>query len=151
MEYMNMPGFLGTRAPFFMDVVTVIVALLPFLIAGAIYLARIQKYKHHAMAQRIIFIASVIVLTYFETGARFAGGFDVLMQGSSVSHNYAFIVLVFHIGVAVATLIMWVFNLLSAKRLLKIGKHKKVGYAVFTGVVGTSLTGLWVYALLFIY
>jgi putative membrane protein len=40
MEYMFEVGFLGTRAPFFMDTVTLIVALLPLLIALAVTLAK---------------------------------------------------------------------------------------------------------------
>ena len=31
MDFMFQPGFLGTRAPLFMDIVSVIVFLLPFL------------------------------------------------------------------------------------------------------------------------
>lgn len=151
MEYMYVEGFLGTRAPFFMDVVTIIVAILPFLVTAAIYLAKLKMYKYHALAQRVIFVVSVIVLTYFETGVRVIGGFDVMMQGSQVSHNYAFFVLVFHIAIAVATLIVWIFNLFMTKQLLKSGKHRKVGLMVFSGVLATSLTGLWVYSLLFVF
>lgn len=151
MDYMNMEGFLGTRAPFFMDVVTLIVAVLPFLVGGAIYLAKLKMYKYHALAQRVIFVVSFIVLTYFETGARMAGGFDAFMKDSTVSHDYAFLVLIFHIAIAIATLIIWIFNLLMIKKLLHTNRHKKIGRMVFSGVVATSLTGLWVYALLFVY
>lgn len=37
MNYMFEAGFLGTRAPFFMDMVTLIVAGLPLLVAAAIF------------------------------------------------------------------------------------------------------------------
>jgi len=144
-------GFLGTRAPFFMDVVTLIVAFLPFLIAGAIYLAKIKKYKLHMLAQRTIFVVSVVVLTYFETGVRMVGGFKKFMEGSSVSHDYAFFVLIFHIAISVVTLIVWVTTLLLAHKQLKLKKHKQAGKIVFSGVVATSLTGIWVYLLLFVY
>jgi len=62
LEYMFHPGFLGTRAPLFMDMVTLIVALLPLLVAGAIYFAINKKYKVHAYSQIFIFAFSVIVL-----------------------------------------------------------------------------------------
>jgi len=97
MNYMFETGFLGTRAPFFMDFVTLIVAFLPLLVAGAIALARAKKYKLHAYAQIFIFAFSVIVLVYFEVGVRVGGGFNSFMEGSSVSHNYAFLVLIIHI------------------------------------------------------
>ncbi len=144
-------GFLQTRAPFFMDVVTVIVALLPFLIAGAIYLAKVKKYKLHMLAQRTIFVVSVVVLTYFETGVRMVGGFKKFMEGSGVSHDYAFFVLIFHIAISVVTLIFWVVTLLFTHRQLKAKKHKQAGKLLFGGVVATSLTGIWVYFLLFVF
>ncbi|NEW59683.1 DUF420 domain-containing protein, partial [Sulfurovum sp. bin170] len=39
MEYMFEAGFLGTRAPLFMDIIVIIVGLLPFLIAFTIWTA----------------------------------------------------------------------------------------------------------------
>jgi len=144
-------GFLGTRAPFFMDLVTFIVAVLPCFVGAAIYLARIKKYKYHAYIQRIIFIVSVVVLTYFETGVRLVGGFKTFMKGSGVSHDYAFFVLIFHITISVITLIFWVTTLLMAKKQVKLKKHILAGKLVFSGVIATSLTGIWVYLLLFVY
>jgi len=145
------PGFLGTRAPFFMDVVTLIVALLPLLVVSAIYLAKIKKYKLHSYAQIFIFAFSVIVLGYFETGVRMVGGFDAFMQKSSVSYNYAFIVLVFHIAISIITIIVWGMAIFMAKKLLRQNKHRKIGLVTFSGVVLTSLTGIWVYFLMFVY
>ncbi|MEO1954528.1 MAG: DUF420 domain-containing protein [Campylobacterales bacterium] len=144
-------GFFGTRAPFFMDVVTLIVALLPLLVGSAVFLAKKKMYKYHAYAQRIIFIVSVIVLTYFETGVRMVGGFKEFMKGSGVSHDYAFFVLIFHITISVITLIFWITTLLIAQKQLKLNRHKTAGKIVFSGVVATSLTGIWVYFLLFIF
>jgi len=151
MNYMFELGFLGTRAPFFMDVVTLIVALLPLLVAGAISLAKAKKYKLHAIAQVIIFIFSVVILVYFETGVRIGGGFDAFMDGSSVSHNYAFFVLIFHIIIAVLTLIIWFVTLIRAKKFLSLGLHKMLGRISFVGILLTSLTGIWVYFILFIF
>ncbi len=144
-------GFLGTRAPFFMDLVTLIVALLPLLVAGAIALARHKRYKLHAFVQIFIFAFTIIVFTYFEVGVRMAGGFNALMDGSSISHNYAFFVLMLHIAIAIATLIIWFITLIRVKRFLVLGIHKKLGQISFVGIVLTSLSGIWVYLLLFVY
>jgi len=144
-------GFLGTRAPIFMDVVTLIVSLLPFLMMGIISLARAKKYKLHALLQRLLFIVSVVVLTYFETGVRMVGGFETFMRGSGVEHNYAFIVLIIHIVIASVTLIVWLLTLLMVKRLLRLNKHKIAGKLTFLGVTLTSVTGIWVYLLMFVY
>ncbi|PHS58512.1 MAG: hypothetical protein COB17_02765 [Sulfurimonas sp.] len=151
LDYMFLPGFLGTRAPFFMDVVTLIVAILPLLIAGAISLARNKYYKAHAYVQVFIFAFSVIVLIYFEIGVRMAGGFNAFMEDSSVSYKYAFIVLIFHIIISVTTLIYWSKTIFTVKKQLKAGTHKKSGLKTFIGVVAISLTGIWVYLLMFIF
>ena len=151
MDYMFQSGFLGTRAPIFMDVVTLIVALLPLLMLGVIYLARIKKYKLHANMQRLLFLVSFAVITYFETGVRMGGGFDSFMKGSGVEHNYAFIVLILHITISVITLVIWITTLLMAKKQLQLSKHKQAGKLTFVGVTLTSLTGIWVYLLMFVY
>ena len=151
MDYMYQAGFLGTRAPIFMDVVTLIVAFLPLMMMGIISLARKKKYKLHARLQRVLFLVSFAVLTYFETGVRLGGGFDTFMQGSSVGHNYAFMVLIFHIAISIITLIIWVTTLLMAKKQLQLHKHRQAGKLTFLGVVLTSLTGIWVYMLMFVY
>ncbi|WP_310441991.1 DUF420 domain-containing protein [Sulfurimonas sp.] len=149
--YMFGAGFFGTRAPFFMDLVTLIVSLLPFLVAIAISFARNKHYKVHAYLQIFIFAFSVIVLTYFEYGVRVSGGFNTFMQGSGVSHDYAFVVLIFHIIVSVIALIVWGLTIFRAKKQLQSGTHRKAGLVTFAGVILTSLTGIWVYFLMFVY
>ena len=144
-------GFFGTRAPFFMDLVTLIVALLPLLVAGAIAFARNKHYKIHAYIQITIFAFSVIVLSYFEYGVRLSGGFNAFMQESSVSYTYALVVLIFHIVISIITLIIWGTAIFRAKKLIQLKKHRKIGLITFTGVVLTSLTGIWVYFLMFVY
>jgi len=151
MHYMFEVGFLGTRAPYFIDIVTLIVAVLPMFVAGIISLAKHKRYKLHAFLQIFLFAFTAIVFTYFEVGVRMAGGFDALMDGSSVSHNYAFFVLMLHIAIATATLIIWFMTLIRAKKFLALGIHKKLGQISFVGIVFTSLSGIWVYLLLFVY
>lgn len=148
---MFVQGFFNTRAPFFMDMVTLIVSLLPLLVATAIWLARKKQYKTHIFSQILIFAFSVIVLMYFEYGVRISGGFSSFMRDSSVSHSYATIVLIFHIIISLITLILWAVAIFFSKKMVQLKKHKRIGLATFTGVVFTSLTGIWVYFLMFIY
>lgn len=150
-EYMFQAGFFGTRAPFFMDLVTLIVSLLPFFVAIAISFAKNKHYKIHAYLQIFIFAFSVILLTYFEYGVRVSGGFNTFMQSSGVSHDYAFIILIFHIIVSVIALIVWGLTIFGVKKQLQSGKHRKTGLVTFAGVILTSLTGIWVYFLMFVY
>jgi putative membrane protein len=152
-------GFLGTRAPFFMDFVTLIVALLPLLILIAISLAKRKSYKTHAIMQTIIFITSIIVFGYFEYGVRLGGGFDAFMKGSHVSHNYALWVLIAHIIISTITLGIWASTLISAKKEAHKTSlpgtfsqaHKRAGIRTFIGISLIAFTGIWVYLLLFVY
>jgi putative membrane protein len=158
MEYMFKPGFLGTEAPFFMDITTIVVALLPLLLGIAIALARHKAYKAHRRVQTAIFIVSVIVVGYFEYGVRISGGFAAFLENSSVSHGYLKTVLGLHIVIAVVTLGLWAATLRNAYKdadaLMLPGiysrAHKKAGLRTFWGVSATSLTGIWVYLLLFV-
>ena len=159
MDFLFTSGFLGTRAPLFMDIVSVIVAVLPFLIFGAISLAKNKNYSAHESVQKLLFIVTVIVVAFFEFGVRMEGGYKNLMEGSSVGHNYFIYVLIFHIIISVITLILWSMTLYFAKRAKKQSAlpgrysavHKKYGQRTFIGIILTMLTGAWVYALLFVY
>lgn len=160
MEYMFHPGFLGTRAPFFMDFVTLIVALLPMLVGIAIFFARHQKYDLHQTAQTAIFIVSVIVVGYFEYGVRLGGGYEAFVKETQVSHNYLLFVLVVHIVISVITLGVWASTLVRARKSYTRGgmlpgpdsaSHKRAGIRSFIGIVMTALTGMWLYLLLFVF
>jgi len=160
MDYMFQHGFLGTRAPFFMDFVTLIVALLPLLVGLAISVARYHHYVLHRIMQSTIFVLSLIVVGYFEYGVRLAGGYEALAKGTHVSHHYLLVVLVLHIVIAVVTLGIWSSTLLAAQKSYRRGGllpgvdsyvHKRAGIRTFIGIFLTSLTGIWVYLLLFVF
>ena len=159
MTYMFEAGFLGTKAPFFMDFVTLIVALLPLLVGVAISFAKNRKYTLHARVQWMIFIVSVIVVSYFEYGVRLGGGYETFVKNTHVSHDYLFVVLVIHIVISVLTLGIWASTLFRARSDASQGglpgsyskSHRKAGIRSFIGIVLTSLTGIWVYLLLFVF
>ncbi len=157
MAYMFKPGFLGTKAPFFMDTVTVIVALLPFLTATAIYAARRKRYVLHRRMQTGIFLFALIVVGWFEYGVRAGGGYESFVMHTHVSQGYLKTVLIVHILIALVTLGFWIATLRNAYRdanaLMLPGiyseAHKRSGLRTFVGIVLTALSGIWVYLLLF--
>ncbi len=159
MDYMFAEGFLGTRAPYFMDFVTLIVAVLPIIVYMSILFAKKKLYKIHALTQNIIFVFSVIVVGYFEYGVRVGGGFDAFMRESEVSATYATIILAVHILIAFFTLVYWSVTVAKAnyqfsKGLIpgrKSNEHKLLAIKTFLGIVFTSFSGIWVYLLLFVY
>lgn len=158
MDYMFEAGFLGTKAPLFMDVVTLVVAFLPLLVYGGILLARKKMFVLHAIVQNLIYIFSIIVVGYFELGVRVGGGFDAFISSSDVSFTYALIVLIVHIFIAVVTLYYWSRTIISAnlhfRKKLIPGKssqhHRLLAMKTFMGIVFTSFSGIWVYLLLFV-
>ena len=159
MDYMFLQGFLGTKAPLFMDMVTLIVAVLPLLIFGAITLARKKMYKLHAVLQNVIFVVSVLVFGYFEYGVRIGGGFDAFMSDSGVSYTYALVVLIVHIIIATVTMFIWTTIILKGNYQFKNGlipgrlstAHKILAIKTFIGITATSFSGIWVYLLMFVF
>ena len=157
MGYMYEPGFLGTKAPFFMDAVTVIVALLPFLTATAVYAARHKRYVLHRRLQTGIFLFALIVVGWFEYGVRVGGEYENFVAHTQVSTGYLKAVLIGHIAIAVVTLGLWIATLRNAyrdtKALMLPGlyseAHRRGGLRTFVGIVLTALSGIWVYLLLF--
>ncbi len=141
-----------------MDFVTLIVALLPLLVGMAIYFAKRKDYNLHALVQTLIFIVSIIVVGYFEYGVRLGGGYEAFVKNTNVSHNYLFVVLMIHIVISVITLGIWASTLIRARKDYESGlpgpysrSHIKAGFRTFIGITLTSLTGIWVYLLLFVY
>ena len=159
MEYMFQAGFLGTKAPLFMDMVTLIVAFLPLLVYGAILFARKRMYKTHILLQNLLFIFALVVIAYFELGVRVGGGFDAFMSKSSVPYTYALIVLLVHIFISIIMLYYWSVTIFTAnfsfvkKRLPGVASkaHRLLALKSFLGIIFTSFSGVWVYLLLFVY
>ena len=143
-----------------MDFVTLVVALLPLLVGIAILFAKKGYYGVHRLLQIIIFVTSLVIVGYFEYGVRLGGGYEAFAQKSHVSHNYLLAVLVVHIVIAVITLGIWgstLFRALKESRrggiLPGVGSrvHRRAGVRAFVAIAFTSLTGIWVYLLLFVY
>ena len=159
MDYMFEAGFLGTKAPLFMDMVTLIVAFLPLLVYFAILFARKGMLKTHTFLQNLLFLFAIIVVSYFELGVRVGGGFEAFMSGSEVSYTYALIVLIVHIMIAVVMLYYWSITIFSGnynfiKKELpgRASKsHRVLAVKTFLAIIFTSFSGVWVYLLLFVF
>jgi putative membrane protein len=159
MEYMFAPGFLGTKAPFFMDFVTIVVALLPFLVWFGVILVRKRYYSLHAFYQITVYIVSILVVGWFEYGVRTGGGFNSFIEGNPRSPTLMLVVLIAHIIISTATTIYWGKTLWQAYRNYAAHDlpggftvpHKGRAKLALFGILLTSLTGIWVYLMLFVY
>jgi putative membrane protein len=159
MNYMFAPGFLGTKAPFFMDFVTLIVVFLPLLAWLGVKLIRGGYFRIHTFYQITLFIVSVVIVGWFEYGVRSGGGFNSFIEGNPRPVSFMLAVLIVHIIISTATTIYWAKTLWQAYSNYSKGslpggfsvRHIARAKLTLFGIFMTALTGLWVYLLLFVY
>lgn len=150
-------GFLGTAAPFYMDLVTLYFALLPFLLFLAIRKAVNGDYEAHYKMQLATYVLTLLIVVVFEIGVRLSGGFVAFMEQSAANYTAMVIFLIVHIIIAVASVVLWSALLYGATKRYRIEKgsiqssHKKVGKIVFAGLTLTSIMGVMIYFFLFVY
>jgi len=159
MDYMFATGFLGTKAPFFMDDSTLVVSLLPLLVLIAVWLIRKGYYELHRIYQIVIFTVSFVVVGWFEYGARVGGGFSSFIEHNSLPSYLIYTVLIFHIIVSTVAFIWWARTIYTGNRYyihrdlpgVHSLKHIRDGKWAIFGICMTSLTGIWLYLMLFLF
>lgn len=149
-------GFLGTSAPFYLDLATIYFAILPFLLAISIYFAIKKEYNKHFLSQAIILGITLFVVIIFEIGVRITGGFIEYSKYSNISFDFMVIFLVIHILIAIAAVGGWLYLFISSykdyvHRKLNPKKHKKMGKAIFLALTVSSIMGIFIYLFLFVF
>lgn len=152
-------GFLGTDAPLYLDVVTLYFSLLPFLLAGSIYLAVRKQFVLHYRSQIMIFFITVAMILLFEISVRIDGGFLEFSKQSSFSMTFLSIFLAIHILIAVLSVILWVIVLYTSYREYQAERdrevfarvHKRKTHLLFSGLTVTSVMGVMIYLFLFVW
>jgi putative membrane protein len=152
------PGFFGTRAPLYLDIVAVFFMLLPFLLFVSIRFAVKGDTKKHLISQLGIFVMTLLMIVIFEVGMRLAGGFKEYMAESSVSYSYFITFLIVHIIVAIATVNLWSYQIISSVKSYKKGtlvgenaqKHKKIARILMVGIVVTLIQAASIYYFMFV-
>jgi putative membrane protein len=150
-------GFLGTSAPFYMDLVTFYFGILPLLMGIAIFMAVKKRYELHYKMQLSIFVLTLLVVGVFEVGVRISGGFSAFMEQSNANTTFMIIFLLVHILIALATVVLYSILIYSAIKQFRLNSapivqsHKKLGMIVFLGMSITSFMGVMIYYLLFAY
>ena len=152
----SLEGFLGTSAPFYLDLATVYFAILPFLLAFSIYFAVKKEYKKHLISQAIILGTTLTIVVIFEIGIRISGGFLEYSKYSNISFDFMLIFLTIHILIAIAAVGGWLFLFISSYKdyknnLLNAKKHKKIGKAIFVALTISSIMGICIYTFLFVF
>ncbi len=152
------PGFMGTRAPMYLDVVGVFFFLLPFMLFFSIRWAVKGEIKKHFISQVVIFVLTLVFVVIFEAGMRLEGGFQEYIKASPVSYNFFISFLIVHILVAIATFNLWSYQLITSVKAYRKGtltgdlakKHKKLARILVLGIFVTILQGVAIYYFLFI-
>lgn len=151
-------GFLNTKAPFFLDLITIYFAFLPILLAISIRFAIKKEYKKHLTSQSIILFFTLFMIIIFETGVRITGGFiEFSKESTLVSYSFLLSFLIIHIIIAIFSVAGWLYLYIYSYKLyknnqmekLKSSKHKKIGKYIFLCLTLTSYMGVAIYILLF--
>lgn len=153
------PGFLGTRADVFMDVVIVIVALVPALLFGSRWLARSGRLRQHRQAQILLSAVFAVVVGLFEVYIRVKGGVDGISPGSSFHEStflYAFLAV--HLCFAVSSALLWIWLFVVSLRRFPnppapgafSAQHQRWGRITMGAMMMTAITGLGLYGLCFV-
>jgi len=149
------PGFLGTRAAFYMDVVTLYFALLPFLLAFSIRQAVVGNITLHYKSQMVILALTVVMVLIFEIGVRLGGGFVEYVKLSTVSYDFLLLFLAVHILIALLAVGGWIYLIITSyQTYTKEGregmtKHRRMGKWIFGALTLTSVMGCSIYLFLF--
>lgn len=149
------PGFLGTKALMYMDIVTLYFAILPFLLGFSIYQAIRGNIRLHFQSQFIILAITIIMVLIFEIGVRLSGGFMEYAKHSSLSFDFLLIFLLIHIFIALMAVGGWIYLIISTYKSYQNGilenseKHRKMGKWIFSALTLTSIMGCSIYLFLF--
>ena len=149
------PGFLGTKALMYMDIVTLYFAILPFLLGLSIYQAIRGNHKLHYQSQFIILSITLVMVIIFEIGVRVTGGFVEYAKKSPISYDFLLLFLVVHIFIAIMAVGGWIYLIISSYKSYRDGtlensaKHRKMGRWIFVALTITSIMGCSIYLFLF--
>lgn len=149
-------GFLGTRALFFMDMVTLYFAILPFLLGLSIRQAVIGNITLHFRSQIAILFLTIVMVIIFELGVRISGGFIEYIKFSSISYDFFIMYLAVHIFVALMSVGGWIYLIITSyKTYTKLGRegmkqHRRMGKWIFASLTLTALMGCSIYLFLFV-
>lgn len=152
-----MPGFLGTGAPFMMDLVMIALLVINPALFWSIQQAKKGRFELHKKVQLSLASILLIAVVLFEIEIRLANGI-VNIIGEEKYTTLFQVVLYIHIFFSVTTTIIWaVLSFKGYKLYTPNGfpddyqsTHKKMGWLGAIDLLLTTLTGFVVYYLGFI-
>jgi putative membrane protein len=157
MEHMFQSGFLGTKAPFFIDIAVIFIGLIPFILALAIWIAKKEYHIIHRNIQIILFLTTLMVLVYSVYNL-YQIEFYQYIQNSCIDSNLIKYFTIFYIVIEVITIIVWYYTIKfaiadSQRRALPglyTTSHKKSGKVSTFLIVFSSIISIFFYIALFV-
>jgi uncharacterized membrane protein YozB (DUF420 family) len=152
-----MPGFLGTGAPFMMDLVMIALLVINPALFWSIQQAKNGKYELHKKVQLPLALILLIAVVLFEIEIRLAGGIVNIIGEEKYTPLFQ-TVLYIHIFFSVTTTILWAITTFKAYKLYTPQgfpdhyrkTHRKMGWLGAIDLLLTTLTGFVVYYLGFL-
>jgi len=152
-----MSGFLGTDAPFMMDVVMVALLVINPALFWSIQQAKRGKIQLHRKIQIALSLILLVAVVLFELEIRMANGIVNIIGAERFTTLFQ-TTLYIHIFFSVTTSIIWAVVCIKAVKLYTpngfpehyINKHKRWGMIGALDLLLTTLTGFFVYYLGFL-
>jgi putative membrane protein len=159
MNDMFQSGFLGTEAPFFMDITIIYMVLLPFLVVLAIWIAIKEYHSIHIKMQIILFIITLMLFIYSIYNISFVVGFSSYVQNRQIDSSFLLYFSIFYIAVESVTIIIWYYTIKFAiadrQRRALPGlysvSHRKSGRVSAVLIIFASIVYISLYVMLFIF
>ncbi|CAA6803353.1 MAG: Unknown protein [uncultured Campylobacterales bacterium] len=145
---------LNSRADWVVNFVIFCSFILPFALVFSFKLARKKKYLLHKYTQIGLFVVATLAVILLEVDIRFFHLNDAIEVSKYYGTTYLLVLFVIHLVFAFSSYILWIYMLIkSSKQYPKKFNfnHKLYGMILFFDLLMTSVTGIWLYVLLFIY
>ena len=156
-------GFLGTRASFMLDVVTLAMALLLPVLGWSIYLVKYrQMYSLHKRVQLTLGVVLLVTVLLFEIDMRINGWRDRAAPSPYSGHeggiDWVFVALGVHLCFAITTAILWAAVIIRALRAFPqppapsrhSAWHRRYARLAAIDLLCTAVTGWIFYYLAFV-
>ncbi len=157
MEFLR-KGFLGTRGDFLSDLLICALAIIVPILLFAIQSGRMRRGRTHHILMLAIYYTVVAYVIVYEANMLARGGMEFLNANVRMNKNIYWVVAGFHILLGAITLILGAITIRLGNRAqasvlnLEVKKgHRKRGWTTFFLLLFTSITGVLVYYLTFVY
>ncbi|MEM7401339.1 MAG: DUF420 domain-containing protein [Pseudomonadota bacterium] len=151
---MFLDGIFGTRANIFIDCSLIYFVLVPFIMFYSIRKSNQGRHHLHKKLQLMLLILMITFILVLELNIQLGETKKALAQSSFANTEFLKYFFIFHLIIALATFISWVFlSAISWSKFLNFlpggfsVKHKIWGFSTYVGLCVTSLTGLVLYIL----